>query len=109
VLKLLKKRLFSSPAAFATTLEQHQRSLQSAKRRGSSGISKPTVGILRRQLEQVEEEFADDTVYEESTEDAIANTTRLFREVAPKEKVLLDEMQTWANQAVRRPDYFHWQ
>jgi superfamily II DNA or RNA helicase len=104
VLKLLKKRLFSSPSAFATTLEQHQRSLQSAKRRGSSGISKPTVGILRRQLEQVEEEFADDTVYEESTEDAIANTTRLFREVAPEEKVLLEEMQTWANQAVRRPD-----
>ena len=28
VLKLLKKRLFSSPAAFATTLEQHERSLR---------------------------------------------------------------------------------
>src|SRR5262249_8485792 len=27
VLKLLKKRLFSSPAAFAATLEQHERSL----------------------------------------------------------------------------------
>src|SRR5436305_10247688 len=32
VLKTLKKRLFSSPAAFAGTLEQHEKPLYSAKR-----------------------------------------------------------------------------
>ena len=30
----------------------------SSHRRSSSGLSKPTIGILRRQLEQIEEEFA---------------------------------------------------
>lgn len=104
VLKLLKKRLFSSPAAFANTLEQHQKSLQSAKRRLTSRIAKPTVGILRRQVEQIEEEFADDGLYEESTEDAIANTSLLFREVTPEEQALLREMQAWADVAVKRAD-----
>ena len=33
VLLTLKKRLFSSPAAFAATLEQHERSIRTAKRR----------------------------------------------------------------------------
>lgn len=60
VLKLLKKRLFSSPAAFLSTLEQHQTSLENAKRRSSGRLSSHNVAILRRQLEQVEEEFADD-------------------------------------------------
>lgn len=101
VLKLLKKRLFSSPAAFATTLEQHQRSIQTAKRRVAA---KPAVGILRRQVEQVEEEFADDFAYEESTEDAIANTSRLFRALTAEEQALLAEMQAWADGATRQAD-----
>jgi superfamily II DNA or RNA helicase len=112
VLKLLKKRLFSSPAAFALTLTQHLSSLKSARRRGS-GMSKPTMGLLRRQVEQIEEEFADDTLYEESTGDAIASTSRLFRELSPQEQSLLQDLQTWAEAASRRPDakareLLHW-
>ncbi|MEQ9355517.1 DISARM system SNF2-like helicase DrmD [Coleofasciculus chthonoplastes] len=112
VLKLLKKRLFSSSAAFALTLTQHLSSLKSARRRGS-GVSKPTMGLLRRQVEQIEEEFADDTVYEESTGDAIASTSRLFRELSPQEQSLLQDLQTWAEAASRRPDakareLLHW-
>ena len=33
VLKTLKKRLFSSPAAFLATLEQHEKSIRTSKRR----------------------------------------------------------------------------
>ena len=103
VLKLLKKRLFSSPEAFRTTLVQHQKSLRgenSEKQR----LAKPTVGILRRQLEQVEEEFADDAVYEEMTDDAISTSTRLFHEVTAEEQQILNQMQDWADRASRRPD-----
>ncbi|MGA1354972.1 MAG: SNF2-related protein, partial [Candidatus Limnocylindrus sp.] len=50
VLKLLKKRLFSSPEAFARTLAQHEESLRSA-RRASGNPSRHSVGILRSQLE----------------------------------------------------------
>jgi ERCC4-related helicase len=104
VLKLLKKRLFSSPEAFRTTLDQHRESLKSAIRQKKARFAKPAVGILRRQLEQVDEEFADDAVYEEATEDAIASSTRLFRAPSPEEQRLLDAMQHWADTASRQPD-----
>jgi hypothetical protein len=48
VLKTLKKRLFSSPAAFARTLDQHERTLKNSKRRKSA--TRPAPGILRRQI-----------------------------------------------------------
>ncbi len=104
VLKLLKKRLFSSPDAFRTTLAQHQQSLVSATRQKSKRFAKPSVGILRRQLEQVDEEFADDAGYEGSMEDAIASSSRLFRLPSPTEQQLLDAMAAWAEQASRQPD-----
>ena len=103
VLKLLKKRLFSSPEAFRTTLAQHQASVTNARRRSSS-LSKPTEGILRRQLEQVEEEFADDEAYEMATDESIDHTSRLFRSLTSEEQELLREMSEWAEVASRQPD-----
>lgn len=105
VLKLLKKRLFSSPQAFLTTLTQHQESLSTARRRHTSSLSaQPTEGILRRQLEQVEEEFADDEVYEAATDESVGNTSRLFRVLTAEEQGLLKEMLDWAESASRQPD-----
>ncbi len=60
VLKLLKKRLFSSPQAFLTTLEKHLQSLRTATRSGGGQSAKLTPGILRRQIEGLDEEGADD-------------------------------------------------
>ncbi|MGG6269129.1 DISARM system SNF2-like helicase DrmD [Leptolyngbya sp. AN03gr2] len=105
VLKLLKKRLFSSPEAFLTTLTQHQESLTTARRRQASRLTaKPTEGVLRRQLEQVEEDFADDDLYEAATDESISNTSRLFRSLAPEEQDLLRGMLQWAETAARQPD-----
>lgn len=106
VLKLLKKRLFSSPAAFASTLEQHLNSLTSATRpqAARSTLRQPSLGILRQQIAQVEEEYAEDDVYEELTGDAVAASTRLFREPTPEERALLQKMGSWAEQASHRPD-----
>ena len=59
VLMTLKKRLFSSPAAFLRTLEQHETSLRTPKKR--KGVSKPTLGILQRQIDRVEEEYSTTT------------------------------------------------
>ena len=45
VLKTLKKRLFSSPAAFLTTLDSHEKSLRNAKR--SKAVRQPSsLGVL---------------------------------------------------------------
>src|SRR3954466_8434564 len=51
VLKTLKKRLFSSPAAFLTTLNKHEASLRTATKR-ASGV-KPSVGILKREIDRI--------------------------------------------------------
>ncbi|MBV9786750.1 MAG: DEAD/DEAH box helicase [Chloroflexi bacterium] len=103
VLKLLKKRLFSSPEAFAKTLAQHVQSLETARRR-TTALTKPSLGILRQQIEQVEEEFGDDTAADVANTDALESATRLFRPVTSEEQALLDAMQHWAEAARGRPD-----
>jgi SNF2 family DNA or RNA helicase len=90
VLKLLKKRLFSSPAAFAATLNQHEHSLRSARRKTQA---RPTPGVLRRQVEGVEEDFADDETFEELAEEVVEAASHLFREPSPEERELLRELR----------------
>ncbi len=104
VLKLLKRRLFSSPEAFAKTLAQHEQSLQNARKRAPSAIARPTMGILRRQVEQVDEEFGDDFLAEDATSDAVETATRLFRAPTVEEDRLRTEMRTWAERARKYPD-----
>ncbi|NBD18968.1 MAG: hypothetical protein GVY04_23400 [Cyanobacteria bacterium] len=67
-------------------------------------LTPPTVGILQRQWEANEEDFADDEEYEEFTESAIASTSSLFRELTAQEQQSLDEMKALAEQASQRPD-----
>lgn len=102
VLKTLKKRLFSSPAAFAITLAQHERSLQTATRRRAT--IRPTVGILQRLVDRVDEEYADDDEYQDATDDAVESATRLFREPSSGERDSLKRMKSWAEQAKHQPD-----
>uniref|UniRef100_B8HYX0 Helicase domain protein n=1 Tax=Cyanothece sp. (strain PCC 7425 / ATCC 29141) TaxID=395961 RepID=B8HYX0_CYAP4 len=105
VLKLLKKRLFSSPAAFLTTLTQHEESIRTARRRSTASLSaRPTEGILRRQLDQVEEEFGNDELFEVATEESITNSSRLFRSLSLEEQRLLQQMLDWAERASQQPD-----
>lgn len=104
VLKLLKKRLFSSPAAFLTTLEKHQQTLNEGSDRPQRYLIKPTVGILRSQIEQLEEEFADDEESDDYTAEAIASTSSLFRELTPEEDKLLNLLKVWATEASKQAD-----
>ena len=103
VLKLLKKRLFSSPQAFLTTLIKHEESLKKGKNL-SKRLAQPTVGLLRRQIEDIEEEFADDDLYEESTSAAIATSTTLWRSLSVQEQNMLSELKAWAEQTARQID-----
>jgi len=103
VMKLLKKRLFSSPAAFAHTLEVHERSIATATRRKAL-TQKPELHLLRRQIEGIDEEFADDRSYAESTETVMDTASRLFRPLAPVESALLHAMQLWSGKASGQGD-----
>ncbi len=96
VLKLLKKRLFSSPAAFAATLEQHERSLRSARRKRQA---RPNPGVLRRQVEGVEEDFADDEAFEELAGEVVEAASNLFREPSTRERELLQELREYGRVA----------
>jgi superfamily II DNA or RNA helicase len=105
VLKLLKKRLLSAPAAFATTLEKHRAALEEATRPTRPvRTRRPSAGILASMLQTLDEEYADDDAAAVATEDAVATTTALFRSPTPEEQALLERLTAWASQARLRPD-----
>lgn len=95
VLKTLKKRLFSCPAAFLATLERHEQSLHTAKKKAA----KPTYKTLQLELDRMDEEYADDGEYDEATADALDTATRLFAEPTADEEALLKKMKEWARRA----------
>ncbi|HUW12766.1 MAG TPA: DISARM system SNF2-like helicase DrmD, partial [Anaerolineae bacterium] len=104
VLKLLKKRLFSSPAAFATTLERHCRSLQTATgRKRPLGVDS-SIGILRRRVEELEVETADDDAYEADSVEVVDSASRLFHELTQDEAKLLADLRSYAESAASRAD-----
>ncbi len=102
-LKMLKKRLFSSREAFAITLERHRESLNSA-RRSTAHLERPSIGLLRRQIEDGEEEYENDERYEEAAHDTLEAATLLFRPCSARERDLLDRLSTWAQRARGKPD-----
>ncbi|MEO8391574.1 MAG: DISARM system SNF2-like helicase DrmD [Chloroflexota bacterium] len=102
VLKLLKKRLFSSPAAFAATLEKHEQTLNNVKPTKQS--RQVSVGILRRQIEEANEESADDADFEAVTAEVVATASTLFDSLDDEERELLRKMRAWADIAAVRQD-----
>lgn len=104
VLKLLKKRLFSSPAAFATTLQKHRDTLAGREATKLERRKRPSTGILRRQIAALDEEYADDDSYESVQLGAIESSSRAIDDLSPRETKLLDEMQRWAARAMAQRD-----
>lgn len=103
VLKLLKKRLFSSPEAFRMTLEKHVQSLRDARRPNRTS-QLPVVGILRRQIQGLEDDIANDDELDSATGEAVESAATLFRPLNEEEEHLIKELRTWAADAARRPD-----
>ncbi|MFM8419802.1 MAG: DISARM system SNF2-like helicase DrmD, partial [Verrucomicrobiota bacterium] len=97
VLKLLKKRLFSSPAALAVTLEKHAASVGAAS-------ASATLGALRRGAEDLQQDFANDDDLEEATGQTVDAASRLQQGLSHDERRLLDELRRFAQDASLRPD-----
>ena len=100
--QLLKKRLFSSPAAFASTLEKHLASLDGV--RPVKQKDSMAERILRRAILQAEEDYANDEDVETAQSDAVEEATRRSRPATPEQKKLLDEMRQWAQRSKNRVD-----
>jgi ERCC4-related helicase len=103
VAKLLKKRLFSSPAAFAATLTRHEQSLTEA-RRHTTITRRPGVGILRTRIEQLDEENDSDDALDDAAAAVLETTALLFHEPTAQEQTLLQQMSDWAERAIHRAD-----
>src|SRR3974377_960786 len=102
VLKTLKKRLFSCPAAFLTTLNKHEAPLRHAVKK--TGGTKPTFGTLKRDIDRIDEDYADDEEYDEATSDAVGTASRLFSEPSDQELALVKRMRDWAERAGSQND-----
>lgn len=103
VLKLLKKRLFSSPEAFRSTLEKHIDTVYSIDE-GEEDTSDVSEGVLRQLAAGLDEGHEDDEAFEEETQEVVGNVTRTMSMPSDAEGELLDEMRDWANYAANRAD-----
>lgn len=104
VLKLLKKRLFSSPAAFAATLGKHVTTLQSPAKAARRASPKPVLASLRRQIDSVEEDYGDDERYDDATAEAVEVASTAFEKLSDDEGRLLADLRKYAEHGPSRPD-----
>jgi SNF2 family DNA or RNA helicase len=93
VLKLLKKRLFSSPAAFGITLEKHIATV---------GARKAT--SVTRDIEDFSDDYADDEEYEAETGEVVGSASQVLSPLSFREKGLLKQLSEFAARASLRAD-----
>jgi hypothetical protein len=94
VLKLLKKRLFSSPAAFGITLEKHIATVGARK----------VVTSVTRDIEDFSGDFADDEEYEAETGEVVGSASQVLSPLSAEEKGLLKHLSEFAARASERAD-----
>ena len=94
VLKLMKKRLFSSPSAFGITLQKHVSTVD-GKERGS---------VALRDIEEYSDDYADDEEYEAETSEVVASASQSFSQLSAEERELLSQLTNYAEKASLRPD-----
>jgi superfamily II DNA or RNA helicase len=99
VILLLKKRMFSSPEAFASTLAVHRETL--AKSPKEARVDKRAVQLA---IERMDEEAGDDGEIAQATEDALRAVAQAQAPGGADEKKLLDELEAWAHSGKARPD-----
>jgi superfamily II DNA/RNA helicase len=96
---LLKKRLFSSPAAFSHTLEVH---LRTVARDAAAAAVDPDA--LQEAFARLEEDVEDEVALTEATEDALAVAARSGDALDAEELDLLRWLSGWSSEAKGRPD-----
>lgn len=99
---LLKKRLFSSPASFASTLEKHFETHTTDKVATKSDAL--TDRILKKAILKAEEDYADDAQVETAQSEAVEEATKRSAPLTQEERRLLNEMRDWAEKASHRMD-----
>lgn len=99
-LRLLKKRLFSSPAAFANTLDVHTETMESGARAKQVA---PTLRVLSAAVARSEDDV-DDVDAPSAVRDALAVAGRFASPLTGEERRLLADLKVWARGAEGRAD-----
>lgn len=100
--QLLKKRLFSSPAAFASTLEKHIVSLSNgAKPKMQDAMAER---ILRKAILKVDEDYANDQEVENAQSEAVDEASRRAQPLTQEQQRMLDGLRQWAQRAKNQTD-----
>lgn len=99
---LLKKRLFSSPMAFALTLAKHRETLERGKPKDERDIMDDR--ILRKAILKTEEEYSDDSLVEEAQHEAVAVVGEISPPLSREQRDMLDRLTTWSEKARNRVD-----
>lgn len=99
---LLKKRLFSSPAAFGATLEKHISTLTSDTK--ATKTDRMSERILQKAILKIEEDYANDEEVEYAYDEAVEEASRQSPPLSEEEKRILYEMRAWAQGAMHRKD-----
>lgn len=99
---LLKKRLFSSSAAFASTLEKHVNTVHAGGAEKKSTIIEER--ILRKAMLKAEEDYANDEDFEIAQEDAIEEVSKRIAPFTKEQSELIGELRSWAQSAQHKSD-----
>lgn len=100
LLNLLKKRLFSSPRAFAITLGKHIEGLAGRVKKADVLDER----ILRKAIAKLEEDSSSDVQFEQSLDEAVVEASATAIELTVEQRGLLDQLSSWATTAKGRPD-----
>ena len=99
--RLLKKRLLSSPAAFASTIEKHVASLSEARPAKPDAMAER---ILHKAILKADEDYADDREVENAQAEAVEEATRRASPLTAEQRGMLDELRAWAQRARNQAD-----
>jgi len=99
---LLKKRLFSSPMAFALTLVKHRETIERGKPKGDRDTMDDR--ILRKAILKTEEEYSDDSLVEEAQHEAVEVVGELAPPLSREQREMLDRLTAWSEKARNRVD-----
>lgn len=99
--RLLKKRLLSSPAAFASTIEKHVASLSEARPAKQDTMADR---ILYKAILKADEDYADDREVENAQAEAVEEATRRASPLTAEQRGMLDELRAWAQRARSQTD-----
>lgn len=101
--KLLKKRLFSSPSAFAVSISRHRNSILSPKGTVKSRDKLDSL-VLRKALLEAEENYANDSELENALDESIEEVSQLPVPLTKDESIMLGQLMDWADANANRPD-----